>query len=57
MQKVFGSSPFGYVYHFTDEERADIWQCISTGVTLKDVAERYEVSPSVIKRVFTEMLR
>ncbi len=57
MNKVNGSSKFGYVCHFEDDERGDIYFSLAhQGESCASVARRYEVSPSVIRRVFRQMV-
>ena len=57
MMKVQGRSRFGGIWHFDDEERGDIYFSLSRqGESCSSVARRYEVSPSVIKRVLRQLL-
>lgn len=57
MKKVNGSSKFGYVWHFNDDERGDIYFSLAhQGESCASVARRYEVSPRVIKRTFGEIV-
>jgi hypothetical protein len=57
MRKVHGRSRFGVVWHFTDAERGDIYFSIAhQGESCSSVARRYEVSPSVIRRVLRQMV-
>jgi hypothetical protein len=56
MKKVNGSSKFGYVCHFEDDERGDIYFSLAhQGESCASVAQRYEVSPSVIRRAFGQI--
>ena len=57
MRKVNGRSRFGALWHFDDEERGDIYFSLAhQGESCSSVAQRYEVSPSVIKRVLRQTL-
>ena len=57
MKKVNGRSKFGSVWHFNDEERGDIYFSLAyQGESRASVARRYEVSLSVIKRLFHQMV-
>ena len=57
MKKVIGSSRFGYVWHFDDEERGDIYFSLAhQGEPCSSVARRYGVSSSVIRRLFRQMI-
>jgi hypothetical protein len=57
MKKVNGRSKFGYVWHFNDDERGDIYFSLAhQGESCASIARRYEVSPSVIRRVFRQMV-
>ena len=57
MKKRQGNSNFGYVWHFDDDERGDIsFSLAHQGESCASVARRYEVSPSVIRRVFRQIM-
>ena len=57
MQKINGKSRFGAIWHFDDEERGDSYFSLAhQGESCSSVARRYEVSPSVIQRVFNQMV-
>ena len=57
MKRVIGRSNFGYVWHFDDEERGDIYFSLAhQGESCSSVARRYELSPSVVRRVFRQIV-
>ena len=57
MRQVHGRSRFGALWHFDDEERGDIYFSLAhQGEFCSSVARRYGVSPSVIRRVFNQMV-
>jgi transposase-like protein len=57
MKRIHGTSKFGGTWYFNDEERGDIYFCVAhQGESFSSVARRYQVSPSVIKRVFHQIV-
>lgn len=57
MQKINGRSRFCAIWHFNDEERGDIYFSLAyQGESCSSVARHYEVSPSVIRRMFRQMV-
>jgi hypothetical protein len=57
MQKINGKSRFGAIWHFDDEERGDSYFSLAhQGESCASVDRRYEVLPSVIRRVFNQMI-
>jgi predicted 3-demethylubiquinone-9 3-methyltransferase (glyoxalase superfamily) len=57
MRQVHSRSRFGALWHFDAEERGDIYFSLAhQGESCASVARRYGVSPSVIRRVFRQMV-